>query len=134
MSVLSYLSIPYFGSGRDLMIERARLAGAAAPHLIIGGRLVLCLVIMNHEVLTQLGEDAGGVPKGYWRELEERLAPACDDLVILAIPGWKRSRGVAREVALFNNAGKPLLWMSGVDVEPVVLPPDHASRVGEGSL
>ena len=134
MSVLSYLSVPYSGHGREVMVERALLARAAASRLILGGRLVLCPVIMNHEVLMHLGDDVDGVPKGYWRELEEHLAPACQDLVVLALPGWERSRGVGREIALFAKAGKPLLWMAGADAEVVALPSDHAARMGADIL
>ena len=78
--------------------------------LMTEGRLVVCPAAMNHEALELL-HDAATAPRGaYWRELEARLAAACDELVVLTAPGWTESRGVTREIALFQGAAKPVRY------------------------
>jgi hypothetical protein len=78
--------------------------------LIAAGHVTVCPVAMNHEAMELL--HAAGSPSGtYWRELENRLAGICDELVVLRAPGWRESRGLAREIALFEALGKPVRFI-----------------------
>ena len=47
----------------------------------------------------------------YWVELEARLADACDEITVIEEPGWRDSRGIAREIRLFEMAGKPVTYV-----------------------
>ena len=58
-----------------------------------------------------------------------RLASACDELVVLTLAGWERSRGVVRELALFSDGRKPLLRMIGPNAEPFPIPARPASSL-----
>jgi hypothetical protein len=62
---------------------------------------------MNHDAMSLLAPGASPRTE-YWRRLEVRLADACDELVVITAPGWNSSRGVAREIALFKERGKPV--------------------------
>lgn len=118
MSILTYLSVPYSAPDPDLVAHRALQARIAAASLVASGRLVLCPVAMNHEMLELMNGNGMGAPKGYWRGLEERLAASCDELVVLTLEGWEQSRGVARELVLFSASGKSVLQMASPHAAP----------------
>ena len=86
------------------------------------GRLVVCPVVMNHDAISALIERAADPGSIYWRALELKLAAACDELVVLMLPGWDESRGVAREIALFTDMDKPISFIDetvcGVEKAP----------------
>lgn len=105
-----YLSSPYSSSDPSVRAKRAAVAREAMAKLITTGHVVLCPVAMNHEAMELL--QAAGLPSGaYWRELENRLAFICDEIVVLRTSGWRESRGVAREIALFEGLGKPVRFL-----------------------
>ena len=105
-----YLSSPYWSPDPSVRAERVAVAREVMATLIAAGHVTVCPVAMNHEVMELL--HAAGSPGGaYWRELESRLAETCDEMVVLRTPGWRESRGVAREIALFEELGKPIRFM-----------------------
>jgi hypothetical protein len=82
------------------------------------GHVTVCPVAMNHEAIELM--DANCVPPGdYWRELETQLAQVCDELVVIAESGWRESRGVAREIAIFEAQGKPVRYIIRTTGRPV---------------
>ncbi len=107
-----YLSAPYTSSEADLRDLRARVCAQAMADLIEAGQCVICPVVMNHEALRILDDRRSGPNSVYWSSLETRLAETCDELVVLQLPGWEGSRGVAREVELFRMRGKPIRFIS----------------------
>lgn len=108
MPRLTYLSLPYSDPDHDVRDSRVREAHRAMAEMMASGDLIVCPAVMNHEALDLLRGTTDAPGTAYWRDLEQRLASASDDLVILTLRGWDQSRGVAREIALFEAAGKPV--------------------------
>lgn len=105
-----YLSSPYSSPDPSVRAARVAFAREAMATLIAAGHVTVCPVAMNHEAMELL--QAAGSPGGaYWRELEVRLAGICDEIVVLRAPGWRDSRGLAREIALFEELGKPVRFI-----------------------
>jgi hypothetical protein len=75
---------------------------------MLGGRFIVCPVVMNHHVEIEIQADGRAFPPGYWRELEQELTAQCGELVILPLPGWEQSRGMRREIDLFLSAERPI--------------------------
>ena len=42
---------------------------------------------------------------------------ACDEMIILTLPGWEASRGVSAEIAYFNRHAKPISHISPDAIE-----------------
>ena len=131
-----YLSCPYSSPDPSVRAERAAAARESMATLIAAGHVTVCPVAMNHEAMELL--HAAGSPGGaYWRELENRLARMCDELAVLRAPGWRESRGVAREIGLFEALGKSVRFIDqGSDMhdgpDPTPLTPD--ARTSHGDL
>ncbi len=120
MPPLTYLSGSYTSADLADRERRATIAATVSVALIERGHLVLCPVTMNHEADRILAEKGLRPPSGYWTKLERRLAAASDRLVVIAAPGWEASRGVAREIALFNAARKSVEFVDELG-RPVAL-------------
>ncbi len=129
MSTLTYLSIPYSSPNPEVRDRRVAAAEVAMTNLIRTGRLVVCPVIMNHAAIKRADGRLSETPGDYWRELEIRLAAACDELVVLMEQGWQDSRGVAREIALFEAAGKLVTFMPKSGSTPALPPRSQANSV-----
>lgn len=106
-----YLSAPYSDSSAALRNWRAARCAIAMADLMAKGRLVVCPATMNHEAVSALIERAADPGRSYWQALERKLATSCDELVVLKLPGWAESRGVAREIALFTEMDKPITFI-----------------------
>lgn len=93
--------------------------------------MVVCPVVQAHESLTQLSIEGRGPDAEYWRALERRLSEACDELLVLCLPGWAESRGVANEIRLFESLGKPITFTD--DVDRLVATSHERERLTDGS-
>lgn len=111
MHPLIYLSLPYSDPDPAVRAGRVALARSTMAALMSEGNLVICPVAMNHEALDLLRGTPDALNGSYWRDLEVRLAAACNELVVVTAAGWKVSRGVTREIALFEAAGKPIGYL-----------------------
>ncbi|MCW2286683.1 hypothetical protein M2323_004452 [Rhodoblastus acidophilus] len=119
MFSLLYLSSPYSSPNASIRAERVQQCQIAMARLMASGHLVVCPVVMNHEAVAHLTRQGGELSKAYWIAIESALATACDELSVLQLPGWQESRGVAREITLFEKLGKPVKFISADFVDPV---------------
>jgi len=126
MEHLLFLSCPYSDPSEAVRRARYDEAVKAAADLMRRGHFVLCPVIMNHPVEAELLAQELSCPSGYWKLLEALLANVSSELVLLQLPGWQESRGVAREIALFSSLYKPISLYSP-DAELTVVDLDSLS-------
>ncbi|ATE64006.1 DUF1937 domain-containing protein [Rhizorhabdus dicambivorans] len=110
-----YLSAPYSSSDPAIRAQRVASAIQAMTTLMAKGRVTICPIVLNHQAIEQLPDGAAQLPGAYWKELELRLADACDQLLVLRLPGWDKSRGVKREMDLFNARAKPVEFLDPLD-------------------
>ena len=114
-----YLSVPYSSLDPNIRADRVARVRHVMAAMMAQGHLTVCPVAMNHEAIEQLADGMG--PRGsYWQRLEAALATVCDELVVVAVDGWRESRGVQREIALFEEQSKPVRLLQA-DAEPTAL-------------
>src|SRR6185437_10368919 len=114
--MLYYLASPYtlYPGG----IEAAyRLACKASAELMRRGLSVFSPIAHTHGIAVHGGID----PKNheFWLAADGPFMRVCDALIVLKGEGWQESKGIAREIAAFQKAGKPI-WIIG--------PPDPERR------
>ena len=99
-----YVASPY--SHPDAAVRTARYEEACrhAARLVREGRLAYSPIVHSHP-LAELGLPGDW---SYWADHNRRMLAACDAVVVLALPGWKESRGVAAEVAIAADLGLPV--------------------------
>ena len=102
-----YLASPYSHSDPAVRATRYQQACWHAVRLMRGGRLVYSPIVHSH-ALAELGLP-GDWP--FWAEHNREMMAACRELVVLALDGWKGSRGVAAEIGIATELGIPVRHM-----------------------
>lgn len=105
-----YLASPYTAT-KDR--EQAfRDACYLAARLTAGGIPVFAAVPWGHVLVLH-----GYLPQddhAFWMEALRPWMDACDALVVATIDGWEKSRGIAEEIRIFRDAGKPIYRMNRI--------------------
>lgn len=113
-----YLASPYTHPDAAVREQRFREACHTAAALMRVGHVVYAPVVHGHPLAEH------GVP-GDWRTWEqsgrEHLA-RCDEVVVLVLDGWLESAGVAAEVQIAGELGKPVRYLAleALAVSPTV--------------
>ena len=104
-----YLASPY--SDPDPAVKQARYDAAvrAVGALMARGETVYSPIVSTHPVA--LACDLPGNWE-YWERVDREFVRLCDRLVVLTLPGWRRSKGVAAEVAYARELGMPVDFLS----------------------
>ena len=109
---LVYLAVPYSSPDPAVREHRFHLVNQAAAALMRQGIHVFSPISHTHPILTE-----GELPTGfdYWEEYDRAMLGACCALVVLAIEGWNRSVGVAREIEIAKEMGLPIFTAASVE-------------------
>lgn len=49
---------------------------------------------------------------GIWMKFDAAMMEAATELLVIEMPGWKESKGIAIEVETFRKAGKPITYLT----------------------
>lgn len=127
---LIYLASPYSDHDAETQRLRHRVACYAAGTMIRHGYRVFSPIAHSHKIAehTHLHGDWET-----WRDFDLHMLAMCDLLVVLTIPGWKKSRGVECEYEAFvqQERGAVLFWR-GPD-SPFIAHPQTSIRGGGAS-
>lgn len=103
-----YLGTNYtdYHAGLD---EAAERAAEIASRLMERGLRVFSPICHSHAIAMAGSLD----PKDpeFWREQDAWAVDAASALVVAKLPGWEESRGLAHEIAAFEAAGKPVVYI-----------------------
>jgi hypothetical protein len=101
----TYLAVPYTHPDFAVRESRYRSANECAAQLMVEDDLVVFSPISHSHPLSQF---VGAAPHNFWmRQCLPFLAHA-DELLVLRLPGWEHSRGVAEEIDIANKLGIPV--------------------------
>lgn len=103
-----YLACPYSHPEMSVRLERFEASAHAAAELIREGKFVYSPITMTHPIDLVLADEGGSMGSEYWCDFDEAFMNVCSEMIILAIPGWQESRGIAREIDYFLQRGKPI--------------------------
>lgn len=103
--ILAYMASPYSDPDPEVRLKRFHEACKAASELMQLGYLVFSPICHSHSIAV-----GWGLPLGfdYWEALDRRMIAACDEVVVLTIPGWQESKGIAAELKIAAELGKPV--------------------------
>jgi len=103
-----YLGSPYSAHPDGIHVAFAQVVEARG--LLIRA-VVPCFspIIHSHMVALMCGMD----PRDHsiWMPSERPMLDPAKGLIVLMLPGYERSQGLSEERYLFNEAGKPVVWM-----------------------
>lgn len=107
-----YLASPY--SHDDAHVRRRRFDAACravARLMERDGEPVFSPIAHSHPVEAHMAEVHD---TAWWLRMDAPFLQVCDRLVILTLPGWDISRGVALERQFFEGLRRPVSFMEPV--------------------
>jgi len=121
---LIYLASPYRADNPDIRKLRFKMVSKAAGQLVAAGNLVYSPIThsapMAHEARLDIGYEQ-------WKELDEFYLSRCDIVIVLQLPGWEISSGIADEIAFADDLGKPVMYLPTVIDVTVIRSTDNVS-------
>lgn len=126
-----YLATPYtsYLSGG---YQAYLVAEQATARLMLAGYRVYSPIVSNHHLSTVFHVDKPfwadpDALHSYWMAKDRPFMQHAAALVVLRCQGWDTSRGIAEEIAFFENAKKPIYILDpGASRDPVDLIPRSA--------
>lgn len=103
-----YVGTPYskYAGG----IEAAfKAACEITGRLIVKGIPVFSPIAHSHPIAEHAGIDP--MSHAIWLEADRPLMEAAHGMIVVMLPGFAESHGVAHEVEYFTKAGKPVYWL-----------------------
>jgi hypothetical protein len=96
------------------MDNRFRLACKIAGALMAKGHYVFSPIAHSHPIA--LHSNIGGA-WAQWQDFCTLMVNRCDQLGIVALPGWSKSVGIAEEAAIAAHLGKPIFLIDPDSLE-----------------
>lgn len=102
-----YIGSPYTRYADGIEAAHAEACKAAAK-LIARGWPAYSPIAHTHPIAKHGGIDP--LDHDLWLAADRPLMDAAAALVVLMLPGWEDSLGLAHEIAVFRQAGKPIIY------------------------
>lgn len=104
-----YLATPYskYPQGRD---EAFREACRQAGLLTNAGLVVFSPIAHSHPLVEYGG--VSGTDFAAWERFDKAMIAASQGCIVCMMTGWQDSIGMQKEIALFKEARKPVIYMT----------------------
>jgi hypothetical protein len=121
---LIYLASPYTHRDPDVQERRFRAACQHAAHMLRAGRQVFSPIVHGHPICRH------GLPGDwiFWEPFCRTVLERCDRFVILKLPGWETSAGIANETEIAAELKLPV-----EHEDPMPWVPKRSTRAQEGA-
>jgi hypothetical protein len=102
-----YLASPYSSPDQLVRLGRFNHVCRHAAKMMAGGGVVFSPIAHTHPIAEQ-----GHLPTGwgYWEKVDRAFLAACTEMVVLRLPGWEQSKGVAAELKIAQEMGLPVRY------------------------
>lgn len=121
MKPLTYLACPYTHAEPAVRQQRFEAANKAAGVLTERGLVVFSPISHSHPIAL-----AHTLPTHweFWEAIDRAYLSVCRELYVLAIDGWRESRGVQAEIGIAADFGLPVWFIdvTGRQIEQATEP------------
>lgn len=102
-----YIASPYSHEDPAVREHRFREACRMTAALVHAGHVVFSPIVHSVPLADY------GLPNtwAFWRHQDQVYLERCDTLVVLMLPGWQESVGVAGEIQIARELGKPTIYL-----------------------
>ncbi|MCC7424464.1 MAG: DUF1937 family protein [Planctomycetaceae bacterium] len=122
-----YLASPYTHPDTQVREQRFREACRATAGLMLAGHAVFSPILHSHPLVGH------GLPAAwdFWERIDREHLQRCDEVLVLMLDGWEESVGVAAEIRIAGELGKPVGYLAsdGSAVSPTLA---HVAKGGGG--
>jgi nucleoside 2-deoxyribosyltransferase len=114
MKPLIYLASPYSSPSQEILEARVEQTQKALAGLIEAGHIVFSPIVHSHPIANLVSfspiNHAEGELSG-WMAYDFGFIDKCDEVWVLKIDGWDKSRGVRAEIDYANETGKEVRFV-----------------------
>lgn len=107
MAGLIYLASPYSHKQLGVRIRRFELAVEVTSKLLLRGHTVFSPIAYGHAMARNIGTNYE-----VWKDFNDTMMRASEQLWVLMIDGWKDSRGIQYEIKFAGVLDIPVLFMT----------------------
>lgn len=112
MTDVVYVAIPHTDPDPKVRDGRWHIENLAAAHIIKTQHAVVHSPITMTDPLDRVLAGSGKtLGSEYWVQFDQTFMEACSRMVIAKIPGWDKSKGIAREIKHFEAKGEPVEYL-----------------------
>lgn len=107
-----YLASPYSHPDHAVMEQRFQAVCRVSARLMSEGKLIFSPIAHTHPIAV-----AGELPRGwdFWERYDVVMVGNAEKLMVLQLPGWDTSKGVAAEIEIAKRLGIPVEYMEPAD-------------------
>ena len=102
----AYMASPYYSDNPELRAARRQAAEEATAYLVSQGDVVFTPVAYT----CRIEDEYNAKPPQGWYKFDFELLRHAKALVVLTLPGWEESKGVAAEIAFAKGAKIPVSY------------------------
>ena len=105
---LIYLAVPYSSPVPGVKEWRFQEVNKVAAKLMGDGHHIFSPISHTHPIAL-----AGNLPTDweFWQQYDRAVLKVCSKMLVLTLPGWEESRGVAGEIAIAKEMGIPIEYI-----------------------
>ena len=102
-----YLASPYSHPDAAVREQRFHAVCRMAAALMQQGHVVFAPIVHGHPLVGH------GLPTDwlFWEQYDREHLRRCDELMVLRLDGWRESVGVAAEIRIAAELGKPVRYV-----------------------
>ena len=104
----AYVATPYTKYKWGMAVA-AKRAAAYTGELIHGGVCALSPIAHGHAIAEAAHIDPSDF--SFWLKADSGLMRSAEALIVIMMDGWRESAGVQHEIAHFESAGKPIVYL-----------------------
>ncbi|MCW2255833.1 nucleoside 2-deoxyribosyltransferase [Providencia alcalifaciens] len=100
-----FIACPYSDPDSNVVEMRFQECTKIAAELAVQGIATYSQITITHPINLYLAEQGKKVS---WSAIDMEFLARCDGLIVLTLPGWDKSSGVAAEINYFKEKGMPV--------------------------
>jgi hypothetical protein len=119
-----YLATVYTKHPEGIDVAYRDANETAARVIRIYGARVFCPIGHSHSLCKVYGTRnglLGELDAEFWKWFDRPFLDKADGLLVATMPGWTESEGIAHEIEVMRELGRPILYLSWPDLCPVRL-------------
>ncbi len=104
-----FISLPYYSDDKVRIDERIKQAAIYTSKLMSEGHNAVCVNLLGHLVVTH-----GDIPNDfdYWDKYSYAVLIDCDELHVVMLEGWDKSKGVTAEIKFATEHNIPIKYVN----------------------
>lgn len=106
-----YLASPYSHKSEAVREHRYLLTRHFTIKMLKLGKPIFSPIVYGKDMEKQIGTDYLS-----WKQLNDDMLRACAQFLVLRLPGWEDSKGVAYEIEMAKSLGLSITYVDPIPV------------------